>query len=264
MSRRPGRNSAPSFKADPVLQNRLAYRYWQCMGELCRHFNYRVLAKRVDDWDFTPHDFTLIGNTGIGYWGSGNLSVKWCVGYHAWEMDTIMSKEDLMQRGEIACGKLAENLTANVLAKGLCTEMRAVQRFQYANAQDGTWFDGSSYSMTDEGNEAEVLKTIWRKELNLLKQFNGRRGLEVTSTEALNLKNEIFRLRYPDSSDLPTAMQTRHKKWMLFAAMDVQVHIDPKVFLQDEGKDCLPETKQLAELDNIVRAIALFAETISK
>jgi hypothetical protein len=238
--------------------------YRQFMEELCRQFNYRVLAKRGDDWDFTPDGLTLIGNTGIAYWGDGMLSVKWCVGYHAWEMDVIMSKHDLLQRGEIACGKLSEDLAASGFIQGLRVEMRAVQRFQYANAQDGTYVDGSSYSMADDGNAAEALKTIWRKELVILNQFNARRGLEVTSTEALAIKKDIFRARHPDSDDLSINMRTRHEKWKLFAALDVFVHIDPQVFSTASVGECLTKTEQLAEMDKIVKALALFAETISK
>ena len=255
--------NAGLLKAEPVLQNRLASRYWQSMEELCKHFNYIVLARRGDDWDFTPRDLTLTGNTGIGYWGGGMLSVKWCVGYHAWEMDAIMSKHDLIQRGEIACGKLSEDLAASGFIQGLSVEMRAVQRFQYANAQDGTWVDGSSYSMADDGNAAEALKTIWRKELAILNQFNARRGLEVTSIEALDIKRDIFRLRCSDFADLPTGMSTRHETWKLFAAMDVFVHIDLKVFSKTSAGEDLRKTEQLAEMDNIVNALALFAETIS-
>ena len=238
--------------------------YRQFMEELCRQFNYRVLAKCGDDWDFTPDGLALIGNTGIAYWGDGRLSVKWCVGYHAWEMDAIMSKHDLLQRGEIACGKLSEDLAASGFIQGLRVEMRAVQRFQYANAQDGTYVDGSSYSMADDGNAAEALKTIWRKELVILNQFNARRGLEVTSTEALAIKKDIFRARHPDSDDLSINMRTRHEKWKLFAALDVFVHIDPQVFSTASVGECLTKTEQLAEMDKIVKALALFAETISK
>jgi hypothetical protein len=256
--------NAGLLKAEPVLQNRLASRYWQSMEELCKHFDYIVLARRGDDWDFNPRDLTLIGNTGIGYWGGGMLSVKWCVGYHAWEMDAIMSKHDLMQRGEIACGKLSEDLTASGFIQGLRVEMRAVQRFQYANAQDGTWFDGSSYSMADEGNAAEAISTIWRKELDILNQFNARRGLEVTSTEALAIKKDVFIARHPDSHDLPTGMRTRHETWKLFAALDIFVHIDPKVFSTAYVGEGPTKTEQLAEMDIIVKALALFAETISK
>lgn len=255
--------NAGNLEPEPVLQNRLQSRFWQSMEELCSKFDYDVFARRGDDWDFTPKGFKLLGNTGIGYWGSCALSAKWCVGYHAWEMDEIMKHPDLAQRGEAACVKLATALEASRIRHGLSVEMRAVQRFQYINASDGTWFDASSISISDISDLAAALKKLWKQEVDLLMSYHGRRGEEVSASEALEIKKKIYRMREPDEKELPDSMATRHKTWQLFAAFDLFVNIEPNVFGDSLTQSFMPRTEQLIEMDRIVCALAQFAETIS-
>jgi len=233
------------------------------MEELCSTFNYTVQAKRGDDWDFTPNGFSLLGNTGIRCWGLSRLSAKWCVGYRAWEMDTIMKQPDLVRRGETACDNLASALASSSIRHGLSVEMRAVQRFVYVNVLDGTGFDGSSCCIRDASDLAAALKSMWKCEVELLMQYHGRRGLELSSDKALKIKRKIYRMRYPDNNELPDKMATKHKTWRLFAAFDVFVHIDPGVFADGSLQCFISRTEQLTEMDKIVKALAQFAEIIS-
>lgn len=249
--------NAEKLESEESLKNRLRSRYWQCMEDLCERYNYKVSARRGEDWDFTPHGRALLGNTGIGYWGSGALTAKWCVGYHAWEMDTLMAKPDLIDKGEIACHKLARFLSSCALSHGLEVEMRAVQRFQFVNAQDGAWYDGSFCAVSQNSEFANSLKQIFKKEWDILVNFHRRRGQDLSSAEALEIKREIFGMRYPGEDGSKETMATGHERWNLFAALDVFIHIDPKVFGKVTAKE-----RQLSELDKIVNGLALFAETI--
>lgn len=244
-----------------VLQARLLSRYWQSMEDLCNTYDYDVSARRSDDWDFTPKGFRLIGNTGIGYWGCGRLSAKWCFGYHAKEMDRMMGHPDIAEKGEIACESLASTLSTSSIKNGLSVEMRAVQRFQFANAEDGAWFDGSSCSILD----MDDLKSKWNYELGILKQFHTRRGLQLSSERALDIKRDVFKMRYPDApiSEMPDKMKTAHPTWNLFAAFDLFVHIDPNAFIDSISMQLMSKTEQLEALDFIVNAVAQFAEIVS-
>jgi hypothetical protein len=256
--------NAGSLEPEPALQNRLQSHYWQSMEDLCSKFDYTVQAKRGYDWDFTPKNVNLIGNTGIGYWGGSRLSVKWCVGYHAWEMDEIMKHSDLVQRGKTACGNLATALKSTPNHQGLWIEIRAVQRFQYANAMDGTWFDGSSMRIWEIDNLNAALEDFWKKEVDLLMSYHSRRGKEVVSSEALIIKQDIFKMRHPDEKELPESMTTKHKTWQLFAALDVFIHIEPHFFTNGSEGQLMSKAEQLTELNRIVNAIAQFAEAVSK
>jgi hypothetical protein len=251
------------LKAEPALQNRLSVRYWQCMEELCKRFDYIILASRSEDWDFTPRGFNIIGNTGIGYWECENLTAKWCVGWHAWEMDMLMAKQALKEKGERACEQLAADLTESRIAQGLTVGIQAVQRFQYATATDSTWFGESSFSIAGTQNAADTLKSIWNQELAMLNGFHNRRGLEVTSAEALEIKRDIFKIREPHNPNLPSEMKTKHETWKLFAALNVFVHIAPDIFSKGMKGAFMTKEEQLDEMDKIIRLLASFAEQIS-
>lgn len=252
-----------ALEAEPVLINRLSARYWQCMEELCRVCNYSVSSRRGDDWDFTPHDYSLIGNTGIGYWGEGGLAAKWCVGYHAWEMDKIMSFHDLLERGLAACDYLASSFSDEGAMEGLSVQFRAVQRFQYANAMDGTFFNSPICILKNKYTTADTLKELWKTELAMLKEYHERRGIELVSSEALHLKRQIYRMRYPDKDETTISMATNHSTWRLFAAFDMFVWIEPKLFFVDDSGAFLNKCDQLAKLDKVVKGLAAFAQSIS-
>ena len=252
-----------ALEAEPLLINRLYARYWQCMEELCRTYNYAVSARRGDDWDFTPKGYNLVGNTGIGYWGEGGLAAKWCVGYHAWEMDKIMSYPDLLERGLAACDDFASSLSEDGAMEGLSVQFRAVQRFQFVNALDGSFFGSPICILKNKETTADALKDLWKSELAMLKEYHERRGIELISSEALNIKRQIYKMRHPDKDETTISMATNHSTWRLFAAFDVFVWINPKLFFVDESGAFLGKCDQLARLDKVVNCIAAFAQSIS-
>ena len=176
----------------------------------------------------------------------------------------MSGQNDLMQRGNFACEKLAAALQDSYLTNDLSIEMRAVQRFQFANAMDGTWFDGSSCSVSKDGNISDALRKIWKHELDLLMEFHSRRGKELSSAHALAIKRQIFDKRHPGQDSTSVTMRTRNQKWRLFAALDVFVNINPSVFLDESTDSCMPKSEQLEEMNKIVTSLASFAKSISR
>lgn len=260
---------AERMTEDEVVLNRLDNHYYQCMEDLCRKYNYEIKMRRGDDWDFTPSEFIMIGNTGIGHWQTSRLSVKWCVGYRAWEMDSLLELGDIVKRGENACKTMVKNIYEQGLY-GTQLSFRAVQRFCFINAQDGTWEwdDGSSFAFDSNiglDEAADFVERNWQKEMEWLNEFKSRRGLEVDASEALRIKKDIISRKSSDEIDIDEiVMATRHSQWNLYPALDVFLHLTPDIFFK--AKDGLPLSKdeQLAKLDNAVRIVAAFGQELSK
>lgn len=218
-------------------------------------------ARRADDWDFTPKGHQVIGNTGVGYWSSGFLSAKWCVGYKAWQMDALMAIPDLERRGERAMQLLHAALSSSDITAGVKVEIRAVQRFQSIQASDGVWEDGTSSHSID----MDSLIAAWRKEIGLLRIFHARRGQEVSAAEALKIKKETYGLRCPDApSDMyPHSMRTAHKTWKIFAALDVFVTMDPQRFFDVGDVNHPVKNEHLDKINRVVQGLGHFAEAVS-
>lgn len=259
-------NSA-DLATEPFLLGRLKSHYWQCMEELCSNFSYTPIKKRGDDWDFVPSKKkNFLGNAGIGIWDTGSLNAKWCVGYYAWEMDRLTNRLDLFQRGETACANLAAFLKSDPKFGSFWVEMRAVQRFQYISAMDGTWFEGSSIQIRESEDLESTLKSFWKKEFELLRNIHKKRGEKVTSKKALEIKQEHFRMRNPDVKEFPEhvkKMATKHETFFLYAAFDIFVHIAPQFFSEESGSKFMAKDKQLVELERVVGGLVRFAETLS-
>jgi|FLOH01.1.fsa_nt_gi hypothetical protein len=256
------KNIEPSKRHE--IQKRLDHHYWQCMDELCDKYNYVKVVKHAFDWSFSPINSNMIGNLGVGYWKLSRLAIKWCVGYHAWEIDQL-TKTDMLAAGLKASTVLASEIKRNNL-RGIEVEYKAVQRFNYVNVSDQADVNGSSCDMKQTASLEETSNTLhetWKTEMSWLDEYMNRRGTLLKSEDALKLKKDIAHRRDPLKKTDYIEMAVQNSEWKLFPALDVFLWISTKEFFSDEYNQLIQKEEQLSKLDLTINILSTFAQTIS-